>query len=126
MIQNNQKNRTQPQWGGREAAAPLYLCSVFLIILYRRCLWEPKGHPYTPPGPPNKKNKNTPRCIWISFGLGFPAMQNCMPMGITPGLLGLRTHCDVLGAVAMNGLALSGCPSHMPQVSTAAVQAKDQ
>ena len=29
--------------------------SVFLIILYHKCLWEPKGYPYTPPGPPKKK-----------------------------------------------------------------------
>ena len=29
--------------------------SVFLIVSYHTCLWEPKGHPYTPPGPPKKK-----------------------------------------------------------------------
>ena len=46
FLENNQKQKTQrrrrrrrPQWGGRFAAAPLGLCSVFLIMLYHKCLW---------------------------------------------------------------------------------------
>ena len=30
--------------------------SVFLIISCHKCLWEPKGYPYTPPGPPKKNH----------------------------------------------------------------------
>ena len=39
MIQNNQKHRTQTQWGGREAAASATpLSSLFTIILYHLIL----------------------------------------------------------------------------------------
>ena len=42
MIQNNQKHRTQTQWGGRETAAPLGaapLCSLFQVFLCDKYVW---------------------------------------------------------------------------------------
>ena len=38
--------------------------SVFLIILYHKCLWEPKGYPYTARAP-EKKRQHPAVCMDI-------------------------------------------------------------
>ena len=37
---------------------------IILIILCHTCLWEPKGYPYTPPGPPKEKQHPGPGGVY--------------------------------------------------------------